>query len=191
MTGTPPEPAAQKHPLVRVGAAELEHALATAELVVLDVDGTLIDRRVTHRGEEGLVTFHVHDGQGLVWLRSVGVHLAWISAFGSLALEQRAQELGVRELHLRVADKARTLTELQARLGVRREHTLVMGQDIALAKHAGLFVAPADARPEALDNAHLVTAASGGAGAVRELCERLLRARSARSEGDRPVQRPE
>ncbi len=161
-------------------AGALARALAAARLVVLDVDGTLTDGRVAYLGDEELCTFDVHDGQGLVWLREAGLELAWISGRGSRAVERRAAELGVRELFLRVGDKARVLGELQRRLDIAPAHTLAMGDDLAdlaLAGGAGLFVAPANARAEVRARAGLVTRAAGGAGAVRELAELVLDAR--------------
>lgn len=171
----------------------LERALAEARLVALDVDGTLTDGRVCYVGEEELVAFHAHDGLGLVRLREAGVHVAWISGRGSRAVERRARELGVRELHLGVGDKARVLAELQRRLDVAPRHTVAMGDDLpdlALAAHAALFVAPASARPEVRERAGLVTRAAGGAGAVRELAERILGARGAGARGARPARGP-
>lgn len=175
MAQLPPEPAARARIETRV--VEL---LAAARLLALDVDGTLTDGRVAYLGDEELAVFHVHDGQGLVWLREAGLQLAWISGRGSLAVERRARELGVREVHLGVADKARVLAELQARLDLEPGHTLAMGDDVAdlgLAARAALFVAPANARDEVKARAGLVTRAAGGAGAVRELAELVLRAR--------------
>jgi len=161
-------------------ARALEHTLAGARLLALDVDGTLTDGRVAFVGSEELAVFHVHDGQGLVWLREAGVQVAWISGRGSRAVERRAKELGVRELHLAVLDKGRVLDELQRRLDIAPEHTVAMGDDLSdlgLATRAALFVAPANARAEVLSRAQLVTRAGGGAGAVRELAERMLGAR--------------
>jgi 3-deoxy-D-manno-octulosonate 8-phosphate phosphatase (KDO 8-P phosphatase) len=161
-------------------ARPLERILAEARLLVLDVDGTLTDGRVAYVGSEELAAFHVHDGQGLVWLREAGVQVAWVSGRGSRAVERRAKELGVRELHLGVIDKARVLDELQRRLDIAPEHTAVMGDDLTdlpLAARAALFAAPANARAEVRSRALLVTHAAGGAGAVRELAERMLAAR--------------
>jgi len=163
-------------------ARDLARVLSEVRLLALDVDGTLTDGRVAYLGDEELCSFDVHDGQGLVWLREAGVQVAWISGRGSRAVERRAEELGVREVLLRVKDKARTLAELQARLDVAPAHTLAMGDDLAdlgLARRAALLVAPANARPEVKAQARIVTLAAGGAGAVRELAERLLRARGA------------
>jgi len=154
--------------------------LARARLLVLDVDGTLTDGRVAYVGEEELAVFHVHDGQGLVRLAAAGVHVAWITGRGSRAVERRARELGVSELHQHVKDKAEALRALQSRLDVTPARTVAMGDDLAdlqMAPLAALFAAPANARPEVLERAGLVTAARGGEGAVRELVDRLLRAR--------------
>jgi 3-deoxy-D-manno-octulosonate 8-phosphate phosphatase (KDO 8-P phosphatase) len=172
----------------------LETALARVRLVALDVDGTLTDGRVAYLEGKELATFHVHDGQGLVWLREAGIEVAWISGRGSPAVEQRARELGVRELHLGIRDKARALVELQQRLDLTPAVTLAMGDDLAdlaLARHALLFVAPANARPEVRARATLVTQANGGTGAVRELCECLLAARGAWSRLQEPPAAPE
>jgi len=163
-------------------ARALDRALAEARLVALDVDGTLTDGRIGYLGTEELSVFDVHDGLGLVWLREAGVVVAWLSGRGSRAVERRARELGIRELHLGLKDKRRTLEELQRRLDIAPEHTVAMGDDfpdVAMAARAALFVAPANARPEVKARAGLVTRASGGAGAVRELVERLLAARGA------------
>jgi len=159
---------------------ELQPFLARVRLVALDVDGTLTDGSVNYLGSEELVRFHVHDGQGLVWLRQAGLELAWISGRGSAAVRARAAELGVGELHLSVGPKAEVLAEVQDRLGIAPEETLAMGDDLAdlaMAARAALFVAPSDARPEVRARAHWVTTAPGGRGAVRELAERLLDAR--------------
>jgi len=161
-------------------ASAVERALGAARLLALDVDGTLTDGRVSYFGTEELAVFHVHDGLGLVWLREAGVQLAWISGRGSRAVERRARELGVHELRLGVQDKARALDELQRQLDVAPEHTVAMGDDLSdlpMAARAALFVAPANARPEVRERAQLVTRAAGGAGAVRELAERMLAAR--------------
>lgn len=177
------------------GATGIEAVLQHARLLVLDVDGTLTDGRVVYAGNEEIATFHVHDGQGLVWLREAGLQLVWLSGRGSPAVQRRAEELGVREVHLAVADKARVLADLQQRLGVTVAHTIAMGDDLAdlaLLPRAALFVAPANARPEVKRRAGLVTEAAGGAGAVRELAERVLAARGLwKQRVDRAVQAAE
>lgn len=163
------------------GAAQEPTAvLARARLVVLDVDGTLTDGAVTYVGEEELVRFSVRDGQGLALLARAGVAVAWITGRGSRATERRAEELGVAAYRPRAGDKAAVLAEVQAELGFSPADTIAMGDDLpdlALARRAALFAAPADAAPEVLARAAWVARSPGGAGAVRELCQAILVAR--------------
>jgi 3-deoxy-D-manno-octulosonate 8-phosphate phosphatase (KDO 8-P phosphatase) len=151
--------------------------LARARLLALDVDGTLTDGRVTWVGDAETLSFSVHDGQGLVWLREAGVNVVWISGRGSLAVESRAAELGIREVHLRAQDKGAVLADVQRRLGIERSQSVAMGDDLGdldFAPHVAVLAAPANARQQTRERADLVTSASGGAGAVRELAEAIL-----------------
>jgi 3-deoxy-D-manno-octulosonate 8-phosphate phosphatase (KDO 8-P phosphatase) len=160
----------------------LQVRLRSARLVALDVDGVLTDGRVIHSPTGELQVFDVRDGLGIKLLLREGLTVAWISGRGCAATKLRAAELGVSELHLHSGPKGEVLAALQARLGVRPEETIAMGDDLpdlGLASRAGLFAAPADAHPEVLARAHYVCAAPGGRGAVRELAEILLRARGA------------
>jgi 3-deoxy-D-manno-octulosonate 8-phosphate phosphatase (KDO 8-P phosphatase) len=49
--------------------------------------------------------------------------------------------------------------------------------DLPLLARVGLSACPADARPEVRERVHFVASAPGGRGAVRELCELILRAK--------------
>ena len=158
----------------------LEEKLSRARLLVLDVDGVLTDGRVVYGGGEEFQFFDVQDGQGLAWLRKVGIAVSWITGRGCEATRRRAEELGIVEFHQRSGPKDIALIEVQKRLGITKQETVAMGDDwpdLALAREAGCFVAPANARAEVRERADLVTLASGGRGAVRELCERILAAR--------------
>jgi len=154
--------------------------LARAKLLVLDVDGTLTDGKVTYVGDQELQSFCVRDGQGLVWLRRHGVKLAWISGRGCDVTRRRAEELKVDFLRMVCRDKAAALVEAQTELGIGPGETMAMGDDLpdlALAAGAVFFTAPADARAEVRERADLVTRAAAGSGAVRELCEAWLAAK--------------
>ena len=163
-------------------SAELVTALARVRLFVCDVDGVLTDGRVVYLDGQEQQAFSVHDGAAFAWLRAAGVRSAWISGRGCAATKRRAMELGVQYLRARVADKAIALGEVQDELGLSPEETVAIGddlQDLALAQRAAVFAAPANARPEVRARAALITRASGGEGAVRELAEHVLRARGA------------
>ena len=171
---------------------ELLRALAKIELVALDVDGVLTDGSIHYSSAPDGPTvehqvFHVHDGAGLVQLRRSGVAVVWITGRGCGATEHRARELDC-ELHAGVGPKQAKLEDVQRRLGIGREATLCMGDDLpdlGLAEAAQLFFVPRDARPELRERADHVTLACGGRGAVREVCDAILEAR-----GDGPVKTP-
>lgn len=165
-------------PLARV-PAELVARMGAARLLALDVDGVLTDGRVVYVGGEELQRFDVRDGAGLVWLIRHGVRVVWITGRGCEATRRRAQELGA-ELHEHVRDKRGVLERVRAT--AEGSSTVAMGDDVAdlgLAACADLFVAPVDAAAPVRARADWVTAAPGGHGAVRELCEALLAARGA------------
>lgn len=163
-------------------SAEISAGLAAVKLVALDVDGVLTDGRIVY-GKGGVddeqMTFHVRDGIGLRWLADAGIAVAWITGRGCAATRSRAAELGITRLVERAGPKGEELARVQRELGCERSATLAMGDDLPDLPMRGacaLFVAPADAEAEVRARADLVTAAGGGRGAVRELCELLLRA---------------
>lgn len=159
---------------------EITNLLKGVKLLALDVDGTLTDGRVIYVGDTETQCFDVQDGQGLVWLRRAGVKLAWITGRGSQPTKRRASELGVEFLVANCKDKRASLRAIQEELGIEAAQTLSMGDDLpdlALARESGCFAAPANARAEVLEAAAIVTKAAGGSGAVREVCELILRAK--------------
>jgi len=161
-------------------STEQSELLAGVRLVALDVDGVLTDGRLIYAEVGETMRFDARDGIAVRWLLQAGVQLAWITGRGSHATARRARELGVEELHTRITDKTAALADVQERLDIPVSATASMGDDLpdlALAARSALFAAPADARPEVREAADLVTRAGGGAGAVRELAEHILRAK--------------
>lgn len=159
----------------------LERA-AAIRLVVFDCDGVFTDGRL-YIGDDGRETkaFHVHDGHGVKRLIEAGIEVAVISGRRSGAVRVRMRELGVEHLVEGAEDKLAALRELQARLGLTDATTAWVGDDLPdlpSMSVAWLAVAVANAAPELDAIAHWRTAASGGAGAVREVCDLLLSARA-------------
>lgn len=152
---------------------------ARVRLLGLDVDGTLTDGRLYFDSDgRELKAFHVLDGQGLVLLRKVGVHVAFVTARASVVAEQRARELGL-EAHTGVHDKLACIDAVAARLGIDRQAVAFMGDDLPdlrVMPHVGLSIAPANAHPWVRERADWVTGARGGHGAAREVCDVLLQA---------------
>jgi 3-deoxy-D-manno-octulosonate 8-phosphate phosphatase (KDO 8-P phosphatase) len=159
--------------------------LVAVRLVAMDVDGVLTDGGIwyTERGDE-LKRFDVRDGQGLVLLRDAGVITAVVTRRHSDIVERRARELGIAEVHQDVADKGAVVQGILARHGVSAAHACYVGDDLgdlpAMAL-VGVPVAVADAVPAVTRAAVYVTRAPGGRGAVREICDLILSARTKRA----------
>ena len=157
----------------------LAELLRPVRLVALDVDGTLTDGAVTVSSGSEELRFSVVDGFGIKELQRAGIVVAWITGRSSPATVARAEALGVTELHLGQLHKTAALRSIQERLGIAPRETVAMGDDLpdlSLRPCVGFLAAPANARPEVLSRADFVTHAYGGAGAVRELAEMILRA---------------
>jgi 3-deoxy-D-manno-octulosonate 8-phosphate phosphatase (KDO 8-P phosphatase) len=159
------------------------HALATKiHLLVLDVDGVLTDGRLHFdaKGNEFKV-FHARDGYGIRQTLLAGIEVALIPGRKSVAVEKRAAELGIRHVHLGVKDKPAVLEKLTSQLKVDMQAVACVGDDVPdliCMRQAGLAVAVADAHPDLDAVADWHTHHGGGLGAVREVCDLLLTARS-------------
>ena len=150
------------------------------KLLLLDVDGVLTDGRVI-LGPDGmeLKAFNSQDGFGLKRLGENGVACGVITGRGSAALRQRAKELGFRHLVENTEDKLPAFEAILKQEGLTTEECTYMGDDwpdLPLLRRVGLALAPANAAPEVKRRAHFVTERAGGAGAVREACELILKA---------------
>jgi 3-deoxy-D-manno-octulosonate 8-phosphate phosphatase (KDO 8-P phosphatase) len=153
-----------------------------AKLVLMgfDVDGVLTDGTLyfSSQGDE-IKAFSSLDGHGIKMLRRTGVEIAIISGRSSRALELRAQNLGITELHMGVEDKRALLIELAARRGIELAQTGYMGDDVVdlpILRACGFSAAVADAHGEVLARVDYVASKGGGRGAVREVCDLIIRA---------------
>ena len=162
---------------------ELTIAAARIRLLVLDVDGVLTDGRLLYDavGREAK-SFHVRDGYGMQQLMAAGVVIAVISGRQSAAAAARLAELRVPHVYLGRNDKRAVLDALLAQLRLPADAVACMGDDVTdlgIMTGAGLSITVADAHPDVRRSAQWVTAAAGGHGAVREVCDLLVASRSA------------
>ena len=160
---------------------DLQTRLGGIKLLVLDVDGVLTDGRVTYGDEIEWQAFNVKDGLGLNLLQRGGLYVAWITGRGCVATERRAAELGITELHMHAKNKLEIMLDIQERLDVRSDETVVMGDDLPdlrMRPAAGVLACPADAASEVLVTADWISTRNGGQGAVRDVCEAILKAQS-------------
>ena len=158
----------------------LSSRLKRVKLVVLDVDGVLTDGTfgVTDSGSE-IKFFHAHDGAGIKYLQRADIRVALLSGRSARAVTHRAKELRIRYVFQGYKYKLEGIEKLVYRAGVTLDQVCFVGDDlpdIPVMNRVGLAVAVANARPEALKIAHYVTRVGGGRGAVREVCEKILKA---------------
>ena len=159
---------------------EVGRRAARVRLLLLDCDGVLTDGRITPvEGGEELKGFHTHDGHGLVMLHRAGLRSGIISGRKSRLVELRAADLGVSFVRQGALDKVEAFEALMAEAGVEPAHAAYVGDDVVdipLMRRCALAVAVADATPDTRAAAHYVTRLPGGFGAVREVCELILKA---------------
>ncbi len=162
----------------------LSMAMAKAgklSLMGFDVDGVLTDGTLyfTSQGDE-MKAFSSLDGHGLKMLQKAGVEVVIISGRRSRALDLRAQNLGITELHMGVEDKREKMSALVARRGIAMDAAGYMGDDVVdlpILRACGFSASVADGHPEVLSRVDYVAQRGGGHGAVREVCDLIIRAR--------------
>jgi YrbI family 3-deoxy-D-manno-octulosonate 8-phosphate phosphatase len=164
-------------------AADLDRRLAQVQLLLLDCDGVLTDGGVTwsDAGVESK-TFHIRDGLGIRAWQRAGGRTGIVTGRSSSIVERRATELGVEFVRQGVHDKLEAAAALMTACGLAWDQVAFVGDDLPdlpVVERCGLGVAVADACPELVAAAQLVTRLPGGKGAVREVVERLLAARGA------------
>jgi len=157
-------------------------SLSDIRLVAFDVDGVFTDGRF-YLSDEGVESkaFNTQDGYGIRQLLNTGIEVAVISGRESGAVERRMTELGVIHLVQGCGDKVAALDEIIARLGISIGECAYVGDDIPdlpLLNHVGVAIAVANAVQTLHDQCDYSTSASGGAGAVRDVCELILGAQS-------------
>lgn len=158
-------------------------------LLCLDVDGVQTDGGLYYGSATAetettldikMVRFYSPDGHGQRMLQDAGIKVAWITGNHWPSVKLRAKTLGVHYLATGIDDKGSAFKKVAQDLGVPLEATAFMGDDLndlGALKLAGLKLAPANAAPEVIALADIVTVACGGEGAVREIANLLLAAR--------------
>ena len=152
-------------------------------LIGFDIDGVFTDGRF-YLADDGteLKAFSTQDGFGVRQLLKAGIEVAVISGRRSVAVERRMEELEVRFVEQGCKDKVAAFERIMQTLGVAAKHTAFVGDDVPdlpVLRCAGYAIAVANAVPQVKACCDLTTEHPGGGGAVREVCDMLLEARSA------------
>ncbi len=156
-------------------------SLKRIKLLLLDVDGVLTDGGIIYsdNGRE-IKRFNVKDGLGIRLLIKTGIKIGVVTGRSSKALYHRCKNLGIVHIFDNVKDKASILDRIIAQTQVSSEEIAFIGDDLPdleLMKRVGVSIAVADAHEVVLKNADMVTRVKGGKGAVREVCETILKAK--------------
>lgn len=146
---------------------------------IMDVDGVLTNGALVYssNGEE-LKSFNVKDGMGLSAARMQGIKIGIITARVSPMVERRAKELKFDFLHMGSHNKSQALREICQAEGLELSQVAYMGDDLndlGPLHLAGLAFAPSNACEEAKKAADFITPHEGGAGAVRDAVEYILK----------------
>jgi len=169
--------------LRRDDTPEYRLLMAKAEpirLLLLDVDGVLTDGSLIYfeNGVEGK-SFNTQDGLGIRLVQESGVEVGVITARRSDLVRKRAEELGMKYIMQGVDNKLKTFREILRITDLKPFQACYMGDDwidLSLLSRAGLAACPFNGVPEVKAVCHFVSKRAGGAGAVREVCDLIIRA---------------
>ena len=158
---------------------DLGKKMKKIKMVIFDVDGVLTDGQIVldHEGQE-IKKFDVQDGFGIVLLRKVGIKTAIISARQSPAVTVRAEDLKIDRIYQDAYPKLEAYRKLLEEFHLKDEEVCFIGDDLpdlAVLKQAGFSVAVKNAVKEIKGAADYVTKNPGGAGAIREVIEMILK----------------
>ncbi len=159
----------------------IDQRLKDIRLLLLDVDGVMTDGGIIYdaHGTETKI-FNVKDGHGIKMLQRQGIQVGIITGRSSLVVDLRARELGIELVYQGSLKKLESYDDVKQRTGFSDSQIAYVGDDVIdvpVMRRVVFAAAPADALPEALAVAHYVTSRAGGRGAVREVCDLILKGR--------------
>ncbi|OQY02247.1 MAG: phenylphosphate carboxylase subunit delta [Desulfobacteraceae bacterium 4572_130] len=160
----------------------LKKKLGQIKLLLLDVDGILTDGKITYteNGKE-IKNFDSKDGLGLKLLMESGVKVGIITGRKSKALTARCKNLGINIIFDNIKNKIKALDTILKETGISTENTAFAGDDLpdlCVMKKVGLSITVSDACSDVIKEADIVIPQRGGKGAVRQICEDILKAKN-------------
>jgi len=149
------------------------------ELIVLDVDGTMTDSRITYseKGDE-IKSFNVKDGLAIASWRKLGKQVAIITGRSSDIVARRAKELHIEHFYQGIHNKKEVLEKLLIKLDISMENVASIGDDLndlQMLKASKISFVPRDASTYVDKIATVILTKKGGDGAVREMIEYLIK----------------
>lgn len=161
---------------------QLTTKLSQIEMLVMDCDGVLTDGRIYY-GSDGteLKTFHSRDGKGIKLVQESGVTCVIITGRESVMVDRRAEELEIAEVFQGISQKGKILDQLLDKYELNQDQVAYIGDDLndlPALKKAGTAATVADGVKRLQNKVDYVTSRKGGEGAVRELIELILAAKT-------------
>ncbi|MDP8258163.1 MAG: HAD-IIIA family hydrolase [Candidatus Aadella gelida] len=159
---------------------EVTERAKNIKLLVVDVDGVLTDGTITYGtyGDE-LKSFNVNDGLGIILVKRAGIKCVILTAKASRSVKKRAKDLKINKVYQNFHYKINALSKIINKFNVKHEEICFIGDDvidIPVLKRVGLAVTVPNGMEEVKSYAHYETKKKGGHGAVREVCELILKA---------------
>lgn len=153
--------------------------LTKIKLLLLDVDGVMTDGRIIYGNDgEEVKAFDVKDGHGLKLIQRAGIKVGIITGRQSRIVEKRAAELGIDIVYQGAKVKLEPFQEILEKLSLSPEEIAYVGDDVVdlpVMRKVGFAATVADAVEDVKPYADMVTTRCGGRGAVREICDFILK----------------
>jgi len=158
---------------------EVLNRIRKIRLLMLDVDGVLTDGRIimNDAGQESK-HFDVKDGHGLKLIMRYGIDVVLLTGRSSSVVTHRAADLGIREVFQGILNKLDFFQQFITERGLSPEVVAYIGDDVVdipVLKRIGFSVTVKDAVDEVKKKVHFITEQPGGRGAVREVCDLILK----------------
>ena len=156
--------------------------ISNIKLVILDVDGTLTDGGVyiDNKGVESK-KFNIKDGAGIVLAEQAGIEFMILTGRKSYCVEHRANELKIKYVFQGIADKLSYLQQFLSQHRLSPCDVAYIGDDVndlECMHIVGFTACPADAVKEVRQRCDFVSCYNGGQGAIREVCDMILKSKS-------------
>jgi N-acylneuraminate cytidylyltransferase len=150
------------------------------ELIICDFDGVITDNKVwTDQDGREMIAAYRSDSIRIRELREKGIDVMILSSEPNHVVMARAKKMGVEAIHgVGLQDKGKAMREVLDQKKIKAEHVIYVGNDLndlPCFDVAGWNVAVADAYPEVIRAADFVLTKAGGHGALRELCDLILK----------------
>ena len=147
--------------------------------MIFDVDGIFTDGGLYYSDDGvNLTKFNVHDGLGCILLKELGIELLILTARHSKAVIKRFKKLGINKIYTKVLKKRDFIIDYAKTHNLEKKQLAMMGddlQDLAALDEVGFFFTTPNAIDLVKDRADYVSKRFGGDGAVREICDLIIR----------------